>query len=152
MEIMKAIQACSPLSSTFLDADYLKALTENYSIDHPTLLIEAKLAKRTLASKLKEMETISDVLLQLQPLKEAFPTLVRLLQIAMTICVSSAQCERCFSALKRIKSYLRSTMTERRLVDLASLSIEHDIARQISIEAVVDEFASSDRNRRITLY
>ena len=151
MEIMKAIQACSPLSSTFLDADNLKALTENYSIEHPTLLIEAKLAKRTLASKLKEMETISDVL-QLQPLKEAFPTLVRLLQIAMTICVSSAQCERCFSALKRIKSYLRSTMTERREVDLASLSIEHDIARQISIEAVVDEFASSDRNRRITLY
>ena len=66
--------------------------------------------------------------------------------------MSSAQCERCFSVLKRIKSYLRSTMTERRLVDLASLSIEHDIARQLSIEAVVDEFASFDRNRRITLY
>ena len=152
MEVMKAVQACSPLSSKFLDADYLKPLTENYSIDHPTLLMEAKLAKRTLTSKLKEMETISDVLLQLQPLKEAFPTLVRLLQIAMTICVSSAQCERCFSALKRIKSYLRSTMTEMRLVDLASLSIEHEIARQLSIEAVVDEFASSDRNRRITLF
>ena len=113
--------------------------------------MKAKLAKCTLASKLKEMETISDVL-QLQPLKEAFPTLVRLLQIPMTICVSSAQCERCFSALKRIKSYLRSTMTKMRLVDLASLSIEHEIARQLSIEAVVDEFASSDRNRRITLF
>ena len=147
IEIMKAIQACSPLSSTFLDADYLKALADNYSIDHPTLHIGAKLAKRTLASKLKEMETISDVLLELQPLKEAFPALVRLLQITMTICVSSAQCERYFSALKRIKSYLRSTMTERRLVDLASLSIEHDIARQLSVEAVVDEFTSSDKQK-----
>ena len=73
---MKTIQACSSISSTFLDADYWKTLTENYSIDYPTLLIEAKLANCTLASKLKEMEIISDVL-QLEPLK-AFPTLVRL--------------------------------------------------------------------------
>ena len=44
---------------------------------------------------------ISDVILQLQPLQAAFPTLVQLLQIALTICVSSSQCERCFSALNR---------------------------------------------------
>ena len=66
--------------------------------------------------------------------------------------MASAQCERCFSALKR----LRSTMTENMeiivLVNLASLSIEHDIARQLYIEAVVDEFASSDRNRKMTSY
>ena len=125
IEIMKATQACSPLSSTILDADYLKALADNYSVDHPTLQIEVKLAKRTLASKLKEMEAvIRDILLELQPFKKAFPALVRLLQIAMTICVSSAQCERCFSALKHIKSYLQCTMTERRLVHLASLSNE----------------------------
>jgi len=39
---------------------------------------------------------ISDVILQLQLLQAAFPTLVQLLQIA-----SSSQCERCFSALNR---------------------------------------------------
>ena len=120
-------------------------------MDHSSLTMEAKLAKRTIAGKSEQMETISDVLLELQPLQEAFPTLVKLLQIALTICVSSAQCERCFSALKRIKSYLRSTMTESRLVDLASLSIEHSVSCQLSLEAVVDKFAASDRNRRISL-
>ncbi len=111
--------------------------------------MEPKLAKRALASK--QMETISNVLLALQPFRAALPTLVRLLQVAMTICVSSAQYERCFSALKRINTYLRSTMTESRLVDLASLSIERGIARQLSIDAVIDKFAISDRDRRITL-
>ncbi len=149
MKIMKAIQACSPQSKNFFDPDSFKSLTENYEMDHRSLTMEAKLAKRAFARK--QMETISDVLLVLQPFRAAFPTLVRLLQVAMTICVSSAQCERCFSALKRIKTYLRSTMTESRLVDLASRSIERGIARQLSIDAVIDKFAISDRDRRITL-
>ena len=107
VKIMKAIQACSLQSKYFLNPGYLHSLTEKYS-----MTMEAKLAKCTIAGKSEQMVTISDVLLELQPLKEAFPTLVKLLQHPLMICVSSAQCERCFSALKRIKSYLRNTMTK----------------------------------------
>ena len=82
----------------------------------------------------------------------AFPTLHKLIQIALTICVTSAECERCFSALKRIKSYLRSSMTEERLVDLASISIERDFAQEMSIEEIIDQFSASDRNRTIILH
>ena len=67
--------------------------SDEYKVD----VYLAKLAKRTLAGKSKQMETISDVLFELQPLQDTFPTLVKLLQIALTMCVSSAQCERCFS-------------------------------------------------------
>ena len=42
----------------------------------------------------------------------------------LTICVSVASCERSFSKLKLIKSYLRSTMAQARLSSLAILSIE----------------------------
>ena len=112
VEIMKAIQACNPQSSTFLDATSLKPLTENYDLNHASLSIEAKLAKRTLASDVQNLETISDVIKSVYPLRQAFPTLLKLLHITLTICVTSAQCERCFSALKRIKTYPRSTMTE----------------------------------------
>ena len=149
VEIMKAIQACSPQSSSFLDPISLIALTENYNLDHASLSMEAKLAKRTLAPNLQDLQTISDVIKSVYPLRQAFPTLLKLLQIALTVCVTSAQCERCFSALKRIKSYLRSTMTERRLVDLAILSIERDIAQQLKFDDVLDKFALSDR--RITI-
>ena len=68
-----------------------------------------------------------------------------------SIVVSTAHCERSFSALKRIKTYLRSTMTEQRLIDLAVLSIERELSKKISLEQVVNEFASKDKNRRILL-
>ena len=148
MSIMKSIQACDPQSNSFFDPDSLAPLCNNYQLDHTMVSMEAVLAKRTLASK-PDIEGISNVLKELYPLKEAFPNLLKLLQIALTICVSSAQCERCFSALKRIKSYLRSTMSEQRLVDLACISIQHDIYSKLDVEEIIDNFAA--KSRRITL-
>ncbi len=58
----------------------------------------------------KEMESINDVLWEVYLLKAAFPTLVKVLQIAFIIAVSTAECEQSFSALKRIKTILHSTM------------------------------------------
>lgn len=42
-------------------------------------------------------------------------------------------------------------MTEQRLVDLATLSIENDLSGQISFDEVLEEFAGKDKNRRIIL-
>ena len=72
------------------------------------------------------LSTLSDVFLFLCSLQAAFPNLIELIRIAMTIVVSTAHCERSFSALKRIKTYLRSTMGEQRLTDLAILSVERE--------------------------
>ena len=106
-----------------------------------------QVAKQTLAGK--DPEHISDVLIELTPLKLAFPNVVKLLQIVMTICVSTAKCERTFSSLKRIKSYLRSSMSEQRLTDIAILSIERDLADSLILDDIVDEFAK--KNRKISL-
>ena len=149
LEHMKAVQACSPSSSHFLQPKHLLPLAESYGLDMNLLSTECSLAKNTL--KAKDCDSISEVLLEISSLKEAFPTLLKLLQIALTIAVSTAQCERSFSALKRIKSYLRSTMSEQRLVDLAVLSIERDLSQQLSLDEVIDQFAGRDRNRRIML-
>ena len=72
-EIMKAIQACSQ-SSSFLDPTSLIALTENYELDYSSLSMEAKLAKRTLAPNRRNLETVSDVIISIYPLRQAFPT------------------------------------------------------------------------------
>ena len=111
--------------------------------------MEAKLAKRTLEQK--ELECTSDAFLSLIPLKAVFPQLTKLLRIAMTIAVSTAHCERSFSALKRIKSYLRSTMGEDRLANLAILSIERYISGSLVLDDVITEFAAIDQNVRIIL-
>ena len=56
-----------------------------------------------------------------------------------------------FSSLKRIKTWLHTTMTEQRLVDLAVISIERDLSTELSLDQVIIEFAGKDSNRRIIL-
>ena len=73
---------------------------------------------------------------------ESLPTLSLSLQLFLTICVSVASCERSFSKLKLIKEYLRSTMGQSRLSDLALLSIESDKVKDIDFDGVIDRFAA----------
>ena len=146
---MRALQACNPTSSTFLDPQHLEPLISTYCLDMDLVKIESPVAKRTLANK--DVQEISDVVMELAPLKAAFPVLVRVLQIAMTISVTSAQCERCFSTLKHIKTYLHSSMSEQRLTDLAVLSIERDISDSLNLDDVVVAFAQKHKNARIVL-
>ncbi len=70
---------------------------------------------------------------------------VRALQIALTISVSSAACERSFSTLKRIKTYLRSSMSEERLASLAVLAIERDFSDSLDLDEVIDIFAQKHK-------
>ena len=52
--------------------------------------MEAVLAKKTLSNF--ELQNVYDVFIELLPLKSAFPTLLELVQISMTIVVSTAHC------------------------------------------------------------
>ena len=146
---MNGISACSPISKDFLDLDALKPMIRHYELSEEDASIELLQAKKIL--KNKEVETISDVIDNLSILKAAFPELLKLLNIALTIAVTSAACERSFSSLKRTKTYLHSTMSQTRLNSLSILSIEKDISTQISLEHVVNKFAIKHNNRKICL-
>ena len=111
--------------------DRLLPLLESYDfIDKDLLATEHVLAN--LANKQQELKTINDVLAALVPLKTAFPNLVKL-QLSLTIAVSTAECERSLSALKRIKSYLRSTMSTLCLSNLTVLSVERKLSESLSL-------------------
>lgn len=53
-----------------------------------------------------------------------FPNITEFYRIYLTIPISNANTERSFSCLRRLKSYLRNTMGEQRLSDLALVTIE----------------------------
>ena len=149
VQIMRAIQCCNPNSTHFLDVDFLVPLIEAYDLSKESLSAECLIAKRMLNGK--DACSISDVLKEIIPLNIAFPTLIKVLQIALTIVVTTAECERSFSCLKRTKNYLRSSMSEQRLIDLAVLSIEQELSKELSLDDVVQKFAGEDKNRRIRL-
>lgn len=101
---MQAIQACNPKSDDFLNSDKLVGIAQKYIIDTEEMKEEVTLAKAAL--KDKTMENIGSVLRELAPLKLAFPTLIKIVQIAITIGVTTAKCKHCFSALKLIKKLI----------------------------------------------
>ena len=71
-----------------------------------------------------------------------FPNVSVALRIFCTIPATVASAERSFSKLKMIKNYLRSTMTQDRLIDLATLSIESDLAREVDFSEIISTFAA----------
>ena len=71
-----------------------------------------------------------------------FPNICVCLRIFLTIPATVASAERSFSKLKLIKNFLRATMLQGRLVDLAMLSLESSISRSIDFDKVIRNFAS----------
>lgn len=63
----------------------------------------------------------------------------------MTIPVSVASAERSFSKLKLIKSYLRSSMSQERLSDLAIFSIERELVKSVDFESLVNDFVREEK-------
>ena len=83
-------------------------------------------------------------------LHQVFSETLKLLKILVVTPMATAEPERCFSILKRIKTFLRSTMTNERLSALGMLSIEKNMIAEIKNfnEKVMDHFASV-KNRRM---
>lgn len=70
----------------------------------------------------------------------------KVIQLYLTIPLSSATAERAFSKLRRLKSYLRSTMTQKRLNHVIPLNTHKEQLDEICIHDIAKEFVS--RNER----
>lgn len=79
------------------------------------------------------MEGVSALLnfLKENQLDEAFSEIYKLCNIVATIPMTTSESERCFSTLKRVKTFLRNTMSQDRLTALAMLSVEKKMVKQI---------------------
>jgi len=91
--------------------------------------------------------TLNDVLQKID--QNVFANLYKLMQVALTLPISSATCERSFSVMRRIKTWIRSSMNQDRFTDMSILHIERDISNVIKSENILNNFAL--KNRRIDL-
>ena len=69
--------------------------------------------------------------MQENDLLDIFPEFSKMVHILAVIPVTSCSAERSFSALRRLKTYLRSTMGQRRVNNIALLNIERTYAYSV---------------------
>ena len=73
------------------------------------------------------------------------PNIFSAVVIMATMPVSSCEAERSFSALRRIKNYMRTRTGQDRLSSLTLLHLERDIVNKVidnKMDSLIDEFGS----------
>ncbi|XP_042396360.1 uncharacterized protein LOC121986457 [Zingiber officinale] len=82
---------------------------------------------------------------------KVYVMLTRLIHLVLTLPVSTATTERAFSAMKNVKTALRNKMEDEFLEDCLTLYIERDLAKDIDVDSIIDEFYVL-KSRRAQLY
>lgn len=151
---MKGVQALTPGHALFMDIETLKIFAEFYHSNMEDIGHEVHQLRRLLqrADNAGKVMTLLDLIHFVEPYRLAFHELYKLLNIAVVLPVTSASCERSFSALKLIKTHLRTTMCNDRLSNIAILSIESGRLKSLDLNEFVDEFDAKHNNRRLLLH
>ena len=71
----------------------------------------------------------------------------RLLQLVLVMPATNATSERSFSTLRRLKSYLRTTMTQERLNYLMLLHVHKDGTDALDLMAILNDFVGESEHR-----
>jgi hypothetical protein len=79
-----------------------------------------------------------------------YPNIFKCLEILVSMPVTSATAERCFSVMRRLKTYLRSTMTGQRISSLVMIHIYRDT--EVSVAAAISSFAEKKQTRLAFLF
>ena len=106
----------------------------------------SRIWKYDLQKCFSSFENISNLLLALGACDEdAFPNIHRLLLTACTLPISSAEAERSFSLMKRIKTCTRSTMSEERFSDLAVIAMHYP--ERFEVDEICEAFVKAHPRR-----
>ena len=70
-----------------------------------------------------------------------------LVQLILVMPATNAISERSFSSLRRVKTYLRSTMTQERLNSVMTLHIHKDLTDKLNLTEIGNEFVRSSEHR-----
>lgn len=154
-DLFKIFHIFDYTDSNFLNPHYtyLQFFIEHYrhfQINNTKIISEFKSIKALLKHKLISQPSIEMIVDVLVELPNAFSETLTIMHIILTLPISTASNERFFSSLKRVKSYLRSSMGDDRTSDLMIINVEKEDANTIDLNNAVDKFAML-KNRRYPL-
>ena len=101
-------------------------------------------------TKVTKVGTLCDLFNEQPVLKNLFSEVHKMMLIYLTLPVTTASSERTFSTLRRVKTYLRATMTQERLNHLLILNTYRERTENLDLLSIAKTFI--DRNERRSHY
>lgn len=128
----------------------LKRVLEVYSTDLNASNLQTQLDIVS-SNVTEEVSNIFDIIRYMQKLtpaeKELINEVITLSKLLLVMPATNSTSERSFSAMRRVKSYLRSTMTQERLNSLMVLHVHKDQTDKLDMSNVANEFVSKSERR-----
>ncbi|XP_057187757.1 zinc finger MYM-type protein 1-like [Triplophysa rosa] len=141
MEIARSVDAvlkCDPEGAQCLLNEYATALSINPKLAYTKMNLVKMNSQHTSSDFVKEA------------LSTGFnPNFEKLFKLALTLPVGTATCERSFSAMRRVRNWMRSTMCQERLSSLSLLHIESDITAALNIEDIISAYHAKSKRRML---
>ena len=138
LELLKGLDGLNPKSEYYMDWKTLESLVNKYAdiLD----ISKSELHMETLKYRCTSSTGFHP---------PSFPAITKLVRFRDSIAATSAECERGFSTMNRIKTPMRSSLADERTSDLVLLGHNKDLTKSLDLMAVLDEFA--EQARRIPL-
>ena len=115
-------------------------------IDWADLQVQIELFRRK--RSVKSLRDAVGILKGMAPqLRGEYKKVEKLVRLLLVAPASSAEAERSFSALRRLKTWLRSTMTQLRLNSLAVRHVHQELLDLVDVDALINEFVSKNETR-----
>jgi len=131
--------------------DNLTAICEHFNSDLEYRKLYQALEDLPVLVENRQVTSLQDIIdkvVELGPAKRLHAPLIRLLTLHAVIPATSATAERSFSTLRRVKNYLRATMTQQRLNSVLVLHAHQDYTDSIDLLNVARDFVALNENRR----
>ena len=107
-----------------------------------------KIAMDGSVKRVTSIRTICEALNKSPIGKKMLSEVAKLLRIYLTIPVTTATAERSFSVLRRLKTWLRNTMTQERMNNLLLLHVHKTITDALDLREIAEKFATVNEQRQ----
>ena len=130
-----------------LSEHFKNDIDEERVILHRDMLLDIL---KTRNESIFSVTSVVDVLQKNLQMKTMLPELLKFVRLLLTIPISTSTAERSFSSLRRLKNYLRSTMTQKRLNHLAILNVHREESNSLDMDSIAKDFISRAEIRKYT--
>ena len=152
--IISALSALDPTNMPesdfiFYGEEEMQTLADHFQLDSDTILSEWIQFRELVCTTYNALsfEKLAEEVLSSPNLSDAFPNMAKFIACAMVLPVSTADCERAFSAMSRTKTDLRNRLSTRTLDHLMRISIEGPVAADFDFLRAANKWLGMGKRR-----